>query len=57
MFLSEVGPLGSPNDHTEIGQDQDGYPRMPYRFHVFGAALYRVSGSASAIDLLIPDIL
>ena len=38
MSLSELGPVGSPNDHTEIGPDKDGCPRMPYRFYVFGSA-------------------
>ena len=38
MSLSGVGPLGSPSDRTEIGPDEDGCRRMPYRFHVFGAA-------------------
>ena len=38
MSLSEVGPLSSPSDRTDIGSDEDGCRRMPYRFHVFSAA-------------------
>ena len=38
MSLSEVGPFGLPNDRTEIGPDKIDCERMPYRFHVFGAA-------------------